>query len=162
MDADLAAAASDTVRRTVKALQGFYDIEPEEIAAALRISKATAYRKLNGESEITAGELAVLAQLFGCDIADIYAGTARFDQQRAAELARARNAGLIRRGIPFNAAAPQTHEADFAVTTQEYGPHRSAAIIEFPQVRARTPSHAATAVPVTDRDQSCEPSEIAA
>lgn len=120
MDVDLAATASDTVRRTVKALQGFYDVEPEEIAAALRISKATAYRKINGESEITAGELAVLAQLFGCNIADIYAGTARFDQQRAADLARSRGTTLRRRGAPFSSAAPQTHEADRPRPTGAY------------------------------------------
>lgn len=161
MDVDLAATASDTVRRTVKALQGFYDVEPEEIAAALHISRATAYRKINGDSEITAGELAVLAQLFGCDIADIYAGTARFDQQRAADLARARGTTLRRRGAPFLSAVPQTYEADFAVTTAEYGPRRTGVVIAFPQLRARAARQAATTVPVTVRNQPCELSEIA-
>lgn len=48
------------------------------------------------------------------------------------------------------------------VITPEYGPRSAGVIIKFPQVTPHTPEQAATTVPVTARDQSCEHSEIAA
>lgn len=87
VDHDLAsppgvASINDTVRRTVKALLSFYDVAPERLSPILTISKATVYRRLNGESPFTAGESAVLAQYFGSTVEELFTGSVKFDAKR--------------------------------------------------------------------------------
>ncbi len=105
MDVDLAATASDTFRRAVKALQGFYDVTVDDLTLALRISKASVYRRLNGELEFTAGEVAVLGRLFGCSLDDLFTGNIKFDNER------------LLAGITFRPIAPQTGTANRSTHT---------------------------------------------
>lgn len=73
-DEDLIARATDTIWRTAAAVATYRGIRAEDIAKALRISKATAYRKLNGSSEFTAGELWPLSILLGVSLSTFFTG----------------------------------------------------------------------------------------
>lgn len=74
LDVNRAATTNDTVRRTVKALHGFYGVPVEELARAVGISRATMFTRLNGKTDFSIGEVAVLADLFECSLDDLHKG----------------------------------------------------------------------------------------
>lgn len=115
LDVNRAATTNDTVRRTVKALHGFYGVAVEELARAVGVSRATMFTRLNGKTDFTIGEVAVLADLFECSLDDLHKG--RLNLETPPEN------GRTRRSTPFRAAAPQTYEAaPRTVLTPEYLP----------------------------------------
>lgn len=56
----------------LKSLAVLNDMTINELAKSVGVSKATFFRKLNGESEFSQGEIAKIAEIFNLDATDIY------------------------------------------------------------------------------------------
>jgi transcriptional regulator with XRE-family HTH domain len=58
----------------VRMITSAYDVEPEDLAALLGISRATVYLRLKGRSAFNPGEIAIMSEHFGVPLDRLFAG----------------------------------------------------------------------------------------
>lgn len=66
--------AESNILGVVRMIKAARDLQADELAALLGISRASVYERLKGKSAFTAGEVAVLAEHFGVPVTVLYAG----------------------------------------------------------------------------------------
>lgn len=91
----------ETIGRTVRALRSAYEVDSQDLARHLGISRQALYNRLNGDARWLAREVAVLAQFFGCEIADFYTGQVRIsgDRRTPTNTQASSDKGPVTRGV---------------------------------------------------------------
>lgn len=74
MNASVAGRTNEIVRKLIDGLIRSRDATPTDAAAAVGMSKATMYRRLDGTTPFTAGEVAALAAHYEHPVGDLYEG----------------------------------------------------------------------------------------
>lgn len=146
---ELAASMRTTIRKTVRALAAYHDYDAAEMARMFKVSKATAYRKLNGETDFTALELGMLAYAFACNVQDFYTGI----RTRPSMQAIRSDEQIF--NDPGIADLERRRDRRDAGITGSYLPRTSATVTDLVQVRAGA-RYAATRVAPTARNQTRE------
>lgn len=66
--------AESNILGVVRMIKAAGDVQAEELALLLGISRASVYERLKGRSAFTAGEVAVMSEHFGVPLATFFAG----------------------------------------------------------------------------------------